>query len=220
MITLAQNILNALILFIQLTSLNHLIFYCWMVEEFKPFLIKVEATLLETKPAPFYSLSDLWTSEELWPKEKSLIHIKLMKRLPKEISIWETRKKENYLADISLNFDSAFKTIKVNSCQLAFKSESEESLSNKMIQFSNSVQVEISGGLNCTQLPLSVLSPLANNITHLVIRETGIESLTKYLFGNFNLDRLVRLDIISNSALNQIQSRAAWSIGVVLALLF
>ncbi|XP_074602735.1 uncharacterized protein LOC141856348 isoform X2 [Brevipalpus obovatus] len=167
----------------------------------------------DPKPPPSsYSSSDSWVSEELWPKEKSLIHIKLIKPLPKEIPIWELRNKDNYLSDLSLDFDSPYRTMFVNNCVISFKSYydgySMEPNNQEIVRFAANIQVQIGGGLKCKKLPLSVLTPLAMNLTHLVVRDTGINSVDKFLFGANRLDKLIRLDLIGNRRLETIQARA------------
>uniref|UniRef100_T1L3S4 TIR domain-containing protein n=1 Tax=Tetranychus urticae TaxID=32264 RepID=T1L3S4_TETUR len=166
----------------------------------------------DVRPSPHHTSSDSWVSEELWPKEKSIIHIKLIKPVPKEISIRESRDKDYYLTDTSLDFDSPYRTLFQNNCAISFKSYydgfTSEPNNQEISREVSSIQVQITGGIDCKELPLSLLTPFAANLTHLVVKDTGITNLTKFLFGAYRLDKLIRLDLISNSQLVSLQSRA------------
>lgn len=147
---------------------------------------------------PNYSYTDSWTSEELWPKEKSIIHVKLVRPSPKKVPVWELRNKDKYLLDPILDFDSPFISSTLNDCLIEYKAIDSDS--------DELIQVQISGP-QCATLPLTSLR-FHNNLTHLVIRDTALTDLTKFVFGAAKLDRLKRIDIISNNLLNRIHARA------------
>ncbi|RWS25907.1 toll-like receptor 13 [Leptotrombidium deliense] len=73
---------------------------------------------------------------ELWPKDKSLIHIKLIKPIRKDIRIWNERQLNQYLNDQQLDFDSSFHSVHVNQCLIQMKSDH---------QASDEISIEISG---------------------------------------------------------------------------
>lgn len=148
-----------------------------------------------------YSNSDSWTFEELWPKEKAIIHVKLIKPTQRDIPVWELRHKDTYLSDPSLDFDSPLISQTFNNCLIEYKAV--ESYSD---EDDGLLQAQISGP-ECLSLPLSLLHP-SSNLTHLVIRDTGIVNLTKFIFGAAKLDKLTRIDIINNNHLRQIRTRA------------
>ncbi|RWS08504.1 toll-like receptor 2, partial [Dinothrombium tinctorium] len=148
-----------------------------------------------------------WISEELWPKDKTLLHIKIVKPALKEISIWKSRNKHQYLLDPILDFDSPYRTQFVNNCKIEFKSNFYGVANTNFGSHASNIQVKISGGKKCKHLPLASLTPIAKNLSHLVIRETGIFNLTKFLFGSARLDRITRIDIIDNKYLTQIANR-------------
>ena len=148
---------------------------------------------------PNYSYSDSWTSEDLLPKEKSIIHVKLVRPSPKKVPNWEERHKDNYLLDPSLDFDSPLISKSLNNCLIEYKDI------NTDIDSDGQWRVQISGD-QCVNLPLNSLFNV-NNLTHLIIRNTGVIRLTKFLFAAQKLDKLKRIDLIDNYLLEQITDR-------------
>lgn len=165
------------------------------------------------RPPSYQSTGGAWISEELWPKEKSLIHVKLIKPVPKEIEIWGARNKDNYLSDLNLDFESPYRTLSLDNCTLDFRSyyDGYNDLPNNadLLSSVGNIQLQISGGLNCTHLPFHVLSrEEKENLTHVVIRDTGLRRIPRFIFGAARLERLLRMDLIANRALTDISSRA------------
>jgi hypothetical protein len=156
----------------------------------------------------------VYISEELWPREKSLIKIKIVHPTPRVIDVWESRKQENYLKDQVLDFDSPFKTITIDNCSLDFRSYSDGSTDPvtthaDLKTSAGNIQLQISGGIKCKVLPLHAISRQErDNLTHLVVRDTAIQSIPRFLFGKAGLERLIRLDVIANRNLREIKSRA------------
>ena len=148
---------------------------------------------------PNYSFSDSWTSEDLLPKEKSIIHVKLVRPSPKKVPNWEERHKDNYLSDPSLDFDSPLLSKSLNNCLIEYKDIDSD------IDSDGQWRVQISGS-QCVSLPLNTLLNI-NNLTHLIIRKTSVVRLTKFLFAAQKLDKLKRIDLIDNYLLNQINVR-------------
>ena len=165
------------------------------------------------RPPSYQSTGGAWISEELWPKEKSLIHVKLIKPVPREIEIWGARNKDNYLTDLNLDFESPYRTLVVDNCTLDFRSyyDGFTDLPNNadLLKSVGNIQLQISGGLNCIRLPFHVLNrEEKENLTHVVIRDTGLRRITRFMFGASRLERLLRMDIIANRALSHISNRA------------
>ena len=164
-------------------------------------------------PPNFQSTGGAYISEELWPREKSLIKIKIIHPTPRVIDVWESRKQENYLNDLNLDFDSPFRTTSVDNCTLDFRSyydgSTDISTHADLRTSAGNIQLQISGGSRCKVLPLHAISRQErDNLTHLVVRDTAIQTIPRFLFGKAGLERLLRLDVIDNGHLREIKSRA------------
>ncbi|XP_054166642.1 toll-like receptor 4 [Oppia nitens] len=149
---------------------------------------------------PNYSNADSWTSEDLLPKEKSLIHVKLVRPSPKTLPEWEARDKNRYLLDLNLDFDSPIISKTLNNCLIEYKDVVNSDIDGE-VQW----RVEISGP-QCSVLPLNSLQFVAN-LVHLIIKNTSVTELTKFIFGASKLDKLKRIDLISNNHLKVINDR-------------
>ena len=157
-----------------------------------------------------------WTPEEVTPKEmnSTSIHVKIMKPISRTIDIWESRQEEAYLKGLNLGFDSPFKKLSIDNCSLDFRSYSDRS-SHPLSTHADlkpsvgNIQLQISGGLQCNFLPFHALSRHEKgNLTHLVIRDTGIDTIPRFLFRKARLETLTRIDVIENQNLTQIHGRA------------
>ena len=159
------------------------------------------------------------TTDELLSKDKSIINIKFIKKLPRSLDIKKQRKKIDYLKDVNLNFDSAYLIEHWNNCTVKFKSyvKLKDTNENELFthnnyelqkqNYSKQIHVMIEGS-QCVQLPIRQLRPYANNITSLVVSSTGVERLEKYVFGAGALMKLEQLYLHANTKLNQLKSRA------------
>lgn len=172
---------------------------------------------------------DSYNQEELWPKELSVIHVQLVTPRAKEIPVWHMRNKDQYLHDPVIDFDSPFLSQRMNGCLVEYKridwdtSQGAEGLIQVQITAdrwsrrnfyanANSAVIQASKKDSqqqqaCRELPLEWLN-FKSNLTHLIIRDTEITELIKYQFGRARLDRVARIDIISNANLTRIESRA------------
>lgn len=156
--------------------------------------------------SPNYSYSDSWTSEELWPKDNSIIHVKLISPAPKSIPVWEPTNLNYYLSDQNLDFDSPFEIQSLNNCLIEYNQFRGNQQQQQEDGKEGLIQAQISGS-KCTLLPLNSLK-FFDNLTHIIIRNTGIVNLNKFVFGAAKLEKLTRIDIIDNKQLKVIQSRA------------
>lgn len=150
---------------------------------------------------PNYSYSDSWTSEDLIPKEKSIIHVKLVRPSPKQVPLWEDKHKDlsDYLSDPALDFDSPLVTQSLNNCLVEYK----DVMSDMESEGQRRAQIS---GVQCTALPLDSLLDV-NNLTHLIVRDTSVAQLSKFTFGAAKLDKLRRIDLIDNQRLAVISDR-------------
>ena len=168
----------------------------------KGFLVNCLSAQPSSPPSgrpPNYSYSDSWTSEDLIPKEKSIIHVKLVRPSPKQVPLWEDKHKYNYLFDPFLDFDSPLVIQSLNNCLIEYKDVMSD------IESDGQWRAQITGP-QCTELPLNSLMN-ANNLTHLIIRDTAVAHLTKFMFGAAKLDKLKRIDLIGNKVLQTISDR-------------
>lgn len=169
-------------------------------------------------------------SEDLLAREKSLIRdivTDVMKPVPRTIEVSQNRKEQSsYLTDLNLDFDSPFKSLSIDNCSLDFRSYYDsksqgDSNSEATVLSSHAsselespdlgvnISLQISGGFDCNFLPFHALSrEEKETLTHLVIRDTGIQELSRFLLGRAQLGRLLRLDVIENHFLTTIQGLA------------
>ena len=156
------------------------------------------------------------TTDDLLSKDKSIINIKFIKRLPRKLEIHRQRRKADYLRDTALNFDAAYLVQHWNNCTVKFKSHVKAKESGELFvhnhhelvktNYSRSIHVQIEG-IDCVQLPIRQLRPYANNITSLVVTRTGISRLEKFTFGVGALLKLEQLFLHSNDRLAYLKSR-------------
>ena len=155
-------------------------------------------------------------TDDLLAKDKSIINIKFIKKLPRKLDIKKERRKADYLNDVNLNFDSAYLIEKWNNCTVRFKSYVRSKETGELFvhnnyelqkqNYSKQIHVQIEG-IDCVRLPIKQLKPYANNITSLVVSNTGIQRLEKYVFGVGSLMKLESLYLHENSELVQLKSR-------------
>ena len=141
--------------------------------------------------------------EDQWLRE---IKVRLIKPAPLDVDT--RRRHESYLNGIQLLFDSPSSTASIDNCTLDFRpsfaGSPEASTQADPRQRVGSLQLQISG-LECQVLPLVRLSRLEQqNVTHLILRETGIRVISRLWFAQAHLDHLLRLDVISNRLLSEV----------------
>lgn len=155
-------------------------------------------------------------SDDQMAKDKSIINIKFIKKLPRKLDIKRERRKIDYLKDANLNFDSAYLIEHWNNCTVKFKSTVRSKDSGELWihnnfelqkqNYSKQIQIKIEGS-NCVQLPIQQLKNYANNITSILISGTGIKKLEKYVFGAGSFMKLEQLYLHENSELIELKER-------------